>query len=95
MIRVSILCAVLLTGCASSPQAVRVETVRVNVPVGCVEPANVPALPAPLPPRPDDARPALDIAVAKLVEFMGPNLDNKGGYAGKANALLTGCAVRK
>lgn len=95
MTRAAVLIAALLvTGCAGREPAVRVETVRVLVPVACVEPADVPAQPAPLGKRPADARAALDIALAKLVELMGPGLDGAGGYVGRADALLSGCTKK-
>lgn len=92
MNRAIILAPLLLAGCATSTPAVRVETVRVNVPVACVSPADIPVRPAALPPRPTDARAALDIALAKLVELLGPKLDGAGGYVGKSSALLRGCS---
>lgn len=95
MIRsIAVLAALALAGCAHNEPAVRVETVKVNVPVACVSPVDVPAKPAPLSPRPADARAALDIAVAKLVELLGPMLDGTGGYVGKSSALLRGCASK-
>lgn len=84
--------ALALAGCSHSEPAVRVETIRVNVPVACVDRADIPAKPAPLGARPADARSALDLALAKLVELMGPKLDGQGGYVGKSSALLRGCS---
>lgn len=96
MIRVSvILAALLVAGCTHREPAVRVEVQRVNVPVACVDPGDVPVKPAPLARRPADARPALDLAVAKLVELLGPRLNGAGGYVGRADALLRGCAQKK
>lgn len=89
---VLMIAAIAVAGCSHREPAVRVETVRVNVPVACVSPADVPARPAPLPPRPSDARAALDVAVAKLVELLGPKLDGAGGYVGRSQALLRGCS---
>jgi len=86
------LVALLLAGCASQQPAIEVRTVEVRVPVSCLDRSDVPAPPAALPPLPNDARTALDVAVAKLVEFMGPKLDNRGGYVGKSSALLKGCS---
>ena len=93
MIRVSIL-ALAVAGCASPEPGIHVETVRVNVPVACVDPADVPARPAPLGKRPEDARPARDVALAKLVELMGPRLDGKGGYVGRSQAVIGGCTKK-
>lgn len=76
---------ILLSACASKP-AIEVRTVRVEVPVpvACVAIADVPERPGPLPPRPEDARQALDLAMAKILEYFG--------YADKADAVLRGCA---
>lgn len=89
-----LIAVLLLAGCASPEPGIRVETVTVNVPVACVDPADVPARPAPLAKRPDDARPALDLALAKLIELMGPKLDGQGGYVGRAGALINGCTKK-
>ena len=90
MSRAIILAALVLGGCGHAADAVRVEVQRVNVPVACVDPADVPARPAPLGPRPADARPALDIALAKLVELLG----GAGGYVRRSSAVLNGCAKK-
>lgn len=76
---------ILLSACASKP-AIEVRTVRVEVPVpvACVAAADVPERPGPLPPRPEDARQALDLAVAKVLEWVG--------YGERADAVLAGCA---
>ena len=75
---------ILLSACASKP-AIEVRTVRVEVPVpvACVAIADVPERPGPLPPRPEDARQALDLAVAWALKWQG--------YGEKANAVLQGC----
>lgn len=91
---VVILAALAIAGCAGREPAVRVEIQRVNVPVACVDPADVPARPAPLAKRPADARSALDLALAKLIELMGPKLDGQGGYVGQSSALLGGCTKK-
>jgi hypothetical protein len=69
-----------LTACATGPT--KTETVEVKVPVAVqpIEPADVPALPAPLPKRPKDARAALDVALAQVCRFVS--------YALKADPLL-------
>lgn len=76
---------ILLSACASKP-AIEVRTVRVEVPVpvACIAAADVPVRPGPLPPRPEDARQALDLAVAKVLEWVG--------YGEKADAVLRVCA---
>jgi hypothetical protein len=69
-----------LASCATP--ATRTQTVEVKVPIAthAVNPADVPALPAPLPKRPADARQALDLALAQVCRFVG--------YALKADPLL-------
>lgn len=80
-----------LAGCGRTVTPA-VETVTVKVPVirteKCVARADIPAVPAGLPrPRPRAIATALDLAVAKVLEFQT--------YAEKANALLRGCAAEK
>lgn len=77
--------ALLLSAACSHGAAVEVRTVRVEVPVPvpCVVAADIPERPGPLPPRPADARQALDLAVAKVLEWVG--------YGEKADAVLRGC----
>jgi hypothetical protein len=72
--------AILLIGCATP--ATKTETVEVKVPVAThpIAAADVPALPAPLPKRPADARAALDVALAQVCRFVS--------YALKADPLL-------
>lgn len=79
---------VLLAGCASATPAVRVETVEVPVirVEKCVAASDIPARPAALPPRPEDIRAALDLAYAKVLEWVG--------YGERAEAVLQGCAAR-
>lgn len=89
--RVVALAALALAGCSTPDPGIRVETVRVNVPVACVDRADLPAVPDRLAARPSDARAALDLAVAKLVELLGPKLDGQGGYVGKSQAIMRGC----
>jgi hypothetical protein len=52
--------------------ATKTETVEVRVPVAVqpIKPADVPALPAPLPKRPADVRQALDVALAKVCQWV-------------------------
>lgn len=75
---------ILLSACASKP-AIEVRTVEVlkPVPVACVKREDIPVRPGPLPPRPEDARQALDLAVAWVLKWQG--------YGEKANAVLQGC----
>lgn len=76
----------LLAGCATAEPAVRVETVEVPVirVEKCVAKADVPELPAALPPRPSYLPAALDLALAKVLEWVS--------YGEKADAVLQGCA---
>lgn len=75
---------ILLSACVSKP-AIEVRAVRVEVPVpvACVAIADVPERPGPLPPRPEDARQALDLAVAWVLKWQG--------YGEKASAVLAAC----
>lgn len=79
-----ILCALAATAtsCSTPPAVTKVQTVEVKVPVA-VQPIRsdqVPVLPAPLPKRPDSPSAALDVALAKICEFVG--------YAVQADPLL-------
>ena len=64
--------AIALAGC-STPTVTKVETVEVKVPVA-VQPIRadqVPAVPAPLPKRPDSPSAALDVLLSKWCEAVG------------------------
>lgn len=76
----------LLAGCATTAPAVRVETIEVPVirVEKCVAASDVPTRPSALPPRPNDIRAALDLAVAKVLEWTS--------YGEKADPVLRGCA---
>ncbi|MGF1550302.1 MAG: hypothetical protein ACFBQW_07200 [Sphingomonadaceae bacterium] len=76
-----ILLAAALAGCATRP-VTRVDTRPVLVPVTerAVAPAQLPVPPAPLGPNPGDAVAALDLALAKLCEYVA--------YAETADLLL-------
>jgi hypothetical protein len=80
MKRLLIAVAVVLGGCATG--ATQTSTVEVKVPVAIqpIKPAQVPAVPAPLGPRPQSLSSAADLLLAKLCEFVG--------YAIKADPLL-------
>lgn len=72
---------VALGGCAGTPPVRdRIVEVKVPVPVQPITAAQVPALPAPLPKRPDSPSVALDLALAKVCEFVS--------YALRADPLL-------
>lgn len=83
--RLGVISFMVIQGACASKPAIEVRTVRVEVPVpvACVAAADVPVRPGPLPPRPEDARQALDLAVAKVLEWVG--------YGEKADAVLRGC----
>ncbi len=89
MKRAMILVAALaLSGCAHgrAPVDVRVQERLVEVQRPC--PVTVPARPAPIDPDtlPADARDALRIVTAKLLEYAGA-----GGYADRAEAAIAVC----
>jgi hypothetical protein len=69
-----------LAGC--STPATRTETVEVKIPVAVqpIKPAQVPAVPAPLGPRPQSLSAAADALLAKHCEFVA--------YALRADPLL-------
>lgn len=77
---------VALAGCATKPPAVEVRTVQAPVirVEKCVSPSDVPKRPDPLPKRPATISAALDIAVAKVLEWQI--------YGDRASAVLKGCA---
>lgn len=76
-----------LAGCASRPAAIEVRTVEVvrETMVPC--PVETPARPALIGQLPPDARDAVLVMAAKLLEWSGP-----GGYADQAEAALAICA---
>lgn len=76
-----------LAGCAGKPlPAVEVRTVEVPVlrVEKCIAKADVPAKPAALPKRPQAIGKALDVAVAKVLEWQT--------YGDRADAVMKGCA---
>lgn len=82
-------CALLaggLAGCAASPPAVRVEQVRVPVPVPCrvTEPAR--------PLMPTDAL-APDAALDAFTAAAIAEIERREGYEGELRAALAACAV--
>ncbi len=81
--RVTLLPILLLAACATP--AVRVETVKVNipVPVACVDKSKVPAEPSPVGTLDRDARRAADTLAAKVLELRG--------YGRKLVALIGPC----
>lgn len=80
MKRAVIATALALGGCAAG--ATRTQTVEVRVPVAIqpIKPDQVPAVPAPLGPRPQSLSAAADLLLAKHCEFVA--------YALKADPLL-------
>ena len=81
--------AIALTGCttATPPVDVRIQERVVTVQQPC--PVTIPERPATLRAEdlPDDARDALRVAVASLLQFQAP-----GGYADRVEAALRICA---
>lgn len=85
---VALVSVVLLAACQTAQPAVEVRTVEVPVirVQRCIDPATIPNRPAKLQsPRPPDARRALDLAVAKVMQWER--------YGGEAHVLMNGCAV--
>lgn len=78
--------ALLLTGCADGPRPVKVVVQEKIVEVQRPCPVTVPARPAPIGALPTNARDALRIAAAKLLEWAGD-----GGYADRADAAIAIC----
>jgi hypothetical protein len=66
----AIVLALALAGCQTPATKTVVQEVRVPVAVQPIKPADVPALPAPLPKRPADARQALDVALAQVCRWV-------------------------
>lgn len=62
--------SVIHTGCASTTPAVRTEIAEADrpVPIACVSESQIPPAPALIGRLPDDARAALDLTAAKLIE---------------------------
>ena len=88
--RIVVLAAMIALAACAAPHAaapslnVQTQTVYIDRPVLCVKAADVPPPPAALPPRPADARAALDLALAKVIEW--------SGYGEKADPLLRACS---
>lgn len=78
--------AALLTGCASSPPPVRVQQVRVPVPVPCrvTEPAR--------PLMPTEAL-ALDAGLDAFAAAAIAEIERREGYEGELRAALAACAA--
>lgn len=82
-----VMLAFVLAGCAGKPPpAVDVRTVEVPVVrvEKCLEVADLPRRPAALPKRPATIGAALDVAVAKILEWQT--------YGDRADAVMKGCA---
>jgi hypothetical protein len=78
--------ALLLAGCGHTQQGVRIETVEVVKEVQRPCPVTAPERPAPVGALPSNARDALRIVSAKLLEYVGP-----GGYADRADSAIGIC----
>lgn len=72
--------ALALAACQSAPVKDRIVEVVKPVAVQPITPEQVPALPSPLPPRPDSLSAAADVLLGKVCEFVA--------YALKADPLL-------
>jgi hypothetical protein len=74
--------SVMLAFAACSTPAVRDRIVEVDKPVAVqpIKPADVPAVPAPLPPRPKELSAAADVLLSKVCEWVA--------YGIKADPLL-------
>ena len=86
MKRTIILClAAALAACKSAPPAVEVRTVEVPVirVERCLAAGDMPPQPAALPKRPGTISAALDVAVAKVLEWQS--------YGARAAAAMKGC----
>lgn len=96
----ALILALALSACATTSRPslnVQRQTVVVDHPVACLKPEDLPKLPCAwstsrddtlrqcLGPRPADARQALDLALAKLLEWID--------YASVADPMLKGCAT--
>lgn len=76
-----------LAACATTGHPslnVQTQTVYLDRPVPCVKASDVPARPQTLPPRPSDARAALDMALAFVIAWQR--------YGDKVDPLLKACA---
>lgn len=78
--------AALLAGCAASPPAVRVQQVRVPVPVPC----RVSEPPRPL--MPTEAL-ALDAGLDAFAAAAIAEIERREGYEGELRAALAACAA--
>lgn len=86
-----IICAgILSTSCATPAVKVEPQIVYLEKPVPCVTEGELPEKPKPLEPRPERVAAALDLAIAKLVDLLGPKLDGSAGYVGKVEHILRG-----
>jgi hypothetical protein len=83
-----LLCAVFLASCATAPSEpimhTETVTVRVPVPVKCVDPAKVPTIPASAMPAEGDTAQLANGAAADVLALRA--------YAVKADALLRACS---
>jgi hypothetical protein len=81
-----VILTLLAAGCAHKEPAMQVRTVEVPVlrVEKCVAAGDVPRRPAALPKRPKSISAALDLAVAKVLEWQS--------YGDRADAVLKGCA---
>lgn len=81
---------ILSTSCTTPAVKVEPQIVYLEKPVPCVKAAEIPEKPKALEPRPGNVVAALDLAIAKLVDLLGPKLDGSAGYVGKVDHILNG-----
>lgn len=88
---IAIIVVLALPGCTGIGRGVRIEAQRIEIPVPVPCLSAVIAPPSRMIARPDNVARALDLAVAKLVELLGPRLDGEGGYVGKTQGAMLAC----
>lgn len=81
-----IMASLALAGCATGPRPVEVRIQERTVEVMRPCPVTAPERPAPITDLPANARDALRVVVAKLLEWQGA-----GGYADRAEAAIAVC----
>ena len=64
----ALILALALTGCATGAQQTKTVEVKIPVAVQPIKPAQVPAVPAPLPKRPSSLSAAADVLASKWCE---------------------------
>lgn len=70
----TLILALMLAGCSTPPVRDRVVEVVKPVAVQPIKPEQVPAMPAPLPPRPGSLSAAADVLLAKVCQWVAYGL---------------------